>query len=107
MFLLHNKMAAAVSDWAFSFEKLPSYSIEVININWSNCFILKEQLQLALQELESAKTTIYLHRDDKNLTIAPTVTDSLMPSVTSSANVHDHDDMNWMPARHKAHKKTK
>jgi len=30
-----------------------------------------------------------------------------MLSVTSSANIHDHDDMNWIPVRHKVHKKTK
>jgi hypothetical protein len=68
---------------------------------------LKEHLQLALQELESAKTIISLLRDDNNLTSAPTVTDSLMPRVTSSANIHNHDDMNWIPARHKVHKKMK
>jgi hypothetical protein len=68
---------------------------------------LKEQLQLALQELESAKTVTSFLRDDDNLTSAPTVTDSVMLSVTSSANIHDHDDMNWIPARHKVHKKTK
>jgi len=79
----------------------------VININCSNCFILREQLQLALQELESSKTIISLLRDDNNLTSAPTVTDSLMPGVTSSANIHDHDDMKWTPARHKVHKKIK
>ena len=79
----------------------------MININCSNCFILREQLQLALQELESSKTIISLLRDDNNLTSAPTVTDSLMPGVTSSANMHDHDDMKWTPARHKVHKKIK
>jgi hypothetical protein len=65
---------------------------------------LKEQLQPALQELEYAKTIISLLRDD-NLVSAPTVTDSPMPGVTSYANIHDHDDMNWTPARHKVHKK--
>jgi hypothetical protein len=68
---------------------------------------LKERLQLALQELESAKTIISLLRENNNMTSAPTVTDSLMTGVTSFANVHDHDDMNWTPARHKDHKKTK
>jgi hypothetical protein len=67
---------------------------------------LKEHLQLALQELESAKTITSLIRDD-NMTSAPTVTDSLIPGVTSSANIHDHDDMKWIPARQKVHKKTK
>ena len=40
------------------------------------------------------------------MTSAPTVTDSLMPGVTSSVNTHDYD-MNWIPARRKVHKKTK
>jgi hypothetical protein len=100
------KIAEAVSDSGFSSDKQPPYKSEVININCSNCFILKQQLQLALQELESSKTIISLLRDDNNLTSAPTVTDSLMPSV-ASANIHGHDDMNWTPARHKVHKKTK
>ena len=100
-------MAEAVSDSAFSSDKLPPYRSEEININCSNCFILKEEHQLALQELESAKTIISLLRDDNNLVSAPTVTDCLMPSVTSSVNTHDHDDMNWIPARHKDHRKTK
>jgi hypothetical protein len=30
-----------------------------------------------------------------------------MPSVTSSANIHDHNYVNWIPARHKVRKKTK
>jgi hypothetical protein len=107
MFLLHNKMAEGVSNSAFSSDKLPPYSFEVMNINCSNCFILNEQLQLAFQELESLTTTIYLHRDHNNSTSAPKVTDSLMPSVNSSTYVHDHDDMNCTPARHKAHRKTK
>ena len=38
----------------------PRFGREVINLNYSSCFILKEQLQLALQELESAKTIISL-----------------------------------------------
>jgi hypothetical protein len=100
-------MAETVSDSALSSDKLPPYMCEAININCSNCFILKEQLQLALQELESAKTIISLLRDDNNLVSAPTSTDSLMPSVNSSLNVRDHDDMNWIPLRHKDHKKTK
>jgi len=33
-------------------------------------------------------------------------TATLMSGVIS-ANIHDHDDMNWAPARHKVHKKTK
>jgi hypothetical protein len=57
--------------------------------------------------LESAKSIISLLRDDDNLISAPTFTDSLMPSVTSSANIHDHDDMIWIPVRHKVHKKMK
>jgi hypothetical protein len=100
-------MAETVSDSAFSSDKLPPCRSEVINVNCSNCFILKEQLQLALQELESAKTIISLLRGDNNLTSDPTVTDSLMPSVTSSVNIHNHDDMNWILARHKVHKKKK
>jgi len=78
----------------------------VINIDCSDRFILKEQLKLPLQEMESAKTIISLLRCDNNLISARTVTDSL-PSVTSSSNIHDHDDVNWIPARYKVHKKTK
>jgi len=101
------KMAEGVSGPAFSSDKLSPNRSEVININCSNCLILNEQPQLALQELESAKTIISLLRDDNNLTSAPSVSDNLMPSVTSSANIHDHGDMNWIPVRHKDHKKTK
>ena len=95
-----------MSDSAFSSNKQPPYRREVININCSDCFILKERLQLSHQELESAKTTISLLRDDNTLTSAPIVTDSLMLGVTS-ANMHDHNDMNWTPDRHKVHKKMK
>ena len=79
---------AMVSDSALPSNKLPPYRCEAIDINCSNCFILKEHLQLALQELESAKTIISLLRDDNNLVSAPTSTDSLMPSVNSSANIY-------------------
>ena len=83
-----------MSGWAFSSDNLSPYMSEVININYSNCLILNEELQLALQELESAKTIIFLRTDDNNLASAPSVSDNLMPSVTSSANIHDHGDMN-------------
>jgi hypothetical protein len=66
---------------------------------------LKEQLQLALQELESAKTIISLLRDDNNLIIAPLATDNPMPDLNSNANILDHDDTNWIPANHKVNKK--
>jgi hypothetical protein len=98
-------MAEAVSDSAFSPNKQPLFRSEEINVNCPNCFILKEQLQLALQELESAKTIISLLTDDNNSTSAPSVTDSPMPGLISTANIHDHDDMNWIPARHKVNKK--
>ena len=83
-----------MSGSAFSSDKLPPYISEVININYSKCIILNEEFQLALQELESAKTIISLLTDDNNLNSAPSVSDDLMPSVTSSANINDHGDMN-------------
>jgi hypothetical protein len=43
-------MAEAVSDSAFSSDKQLLFRNEEININCPNCFMLKEQLQLALQE---------------------------------------------------------
>jgi hypothetical protein len=58
------KVAEAVSASAFSSENQPSFSSEETNINCPNCFILKEQHQLALRELESAKTIISLLRND-------------------------------------------
>jgi hypothetical protein len=98
-------MAEAVSDSALSSDKEPSFRSEEININCPNCFVLEEQLQLALQELESAKTIISLLRDDNNSTSAPSVTDSPMPGVISTLNIHDHSGVNWVPARHKVNKK--
>ena len=83
-----------MSGWAFSSDNLSPYMSEVINITYSNCLILNEELQLALQELETAKPIIFLRTDDNNLASAPSVSDNLMPSVTSSANIHDHGDMN-------------
>ena len=77
----------------------------MINVNCSNCFILKEQLQLALQELESAKTIISLLRDDKNFISTPLATDNPMPDLNSNANILDHDDTNGIPAKHKVNKK--
>lgn len=64
---------------------------------------MKEQLQLALQELESAKTIISLLRDD-NLISAPLATDNPMPDLNSNANILDHDT-NWIPPKHKVNKK--
>jgi hypothetical protein len=66
---------------------------------------LKEQLQLALQELESAKTITSLLIDDKNLISAPLATDNPMPDLNSNANILDHDNTNWIPAKHKVNKK--
>jgi hypothetical protein len=85
-------MVEAVSDSPFSSDKQPRFGSEVINVNCSNCFILKEQLQLALQELESAKTIISLLRDDNNLISALIATDNPMPDLNSNANILDHDD---------------
>jgi hypothetical protein len=98
-------MAEAVSDSAISSDKQPCLGSEVINVNCSNCFILKEQLQLALQELELAKTIISLLRDDNSLISAPLATDNLMPDLNSNANILDHDDINWISAKHKVNKK--
>jgi hypothetical protein len=98
-------MAEAVSDSAFSSDKQPRFGSEVINVNCSSCFILKEQLQLTLQELESAKTIISLLRDDNTLISAPLATDNPMPDLNSNANILNHDDTNWIPAKHKVNKK--
>jgi len=98
-------MAEAASVLALSSDKQPLFRSEEININCPNCFILKEELQLVLQEFESAKTIISLLRDDNNSTSAPSVSDSPMPGVISTVNIHDHGDANWFPARHKVNKK--
>jgi len=96
------EMAEAVSDSALSSDKQPSFRSEDINVNCPNYFILKEELQLALQEY--FKNFSFL-RDDNNSTSAPSVSDSPVPGVISTVNIHDHGDVNWLPARHKVNKK--
>lgn len=88
-------MAEAVSDSALSSNKQPSFRSEDINVNCPNYFILKEELQLALQEY--FKNFSFL-RDDNNSTSAPSVSDSPVPGVISTVNIHDHGDVNWLPA---------
>lgn len=87
-------MAEAVRDSALSSDKQPLFRSEEINVNCPNCFILKEELQLTLQEFESAKTIISLLRDDNNSTSAPSMSDSPVPVVISTVKIHDHGDVN-------------
>jgi hypothetical protein len=82
------KMAKCVSRSVYSSDKPSLYSSEVIDINCSSYLILNEQLQFALQELESAKAIISLLRNGNNLISASIVPDSLMPSVIPSTNIH-------------------
>jgi superfamily II DNA helicase RecQ len=99
------KVAEAVGDSAFSSDNQPSFSSEETNVNCPNCFILKEQLQLAVQELESAKTIISLLRNDNISSSVPPSTDNPTPSVITTANTHNHVDPNWIPVKHKVNKK--
>jgi hypothetical protein len=97
-------LAEAVSDLAFSSDNQPSLRSEETNINCPNCFILEEQLQLALQELESAKTIIFLLRDDNISTSVHSLADNPMLSVINAYS-HNLVNTNWIPAMHKVNQK--
>jgi hypothetical protein len=82
----------------------PHLEVKRLNINCPNCFILKEQFQLALQEFESGKTIISLLRGDNISTSVSPVTHRPMPSVIT-ADSHYLVDINWIPVKHKVNKK--
>jgi hypothetical protein len=98
-------MAEDVNDLAFSSDSQPSFRSEETNIDCPNCFILKEQLQITLQEFESGKTIISLLRDDNISTSVSSVTHRPMPSVISTADSHNLVDIKWIPVKHKVNKK--
>jgi hypothetical protein len=72
----------------------------------SNCILMKEQLYIAQQELESARTVIaHLHDVVREVT-AQDVTNIVKTSLSNKLSVNDLDEDNWTPVVHNFIKKT-
>jgi hypothetical protein len=81
-----------------------SFESEALDTNCPNCFVLKEQLEIATQELKSARTIISLLKEDSNLTCDfPAVDCPLQGQPT--VNIQSATDLNWNTVTGKANKK--
>jgi hypothetical protein len=67
-------LAAAGIDGVFTSDNQPQCFSAATNVNCANCILMKEQLHSALLELQSAKTIIFLLREDINKETAPEAT---------------------------------
>jgi hypothetical protein len=66
----------------------------ILDTSCPNCFVLKEQLEIATEELQSARTIISLLKEDINSTCDFPVRDNLQHH-QASADIQSATDLNW------------
>jgi hypothetical protein len=81
-----------------------SFESEVVDTNWPNCFVLKEQLEIVTQELKSARTIISLLKEDSNSTCDFLALDCPLQGQPTT-NIQSAKDLNWNTVTYKANKK--